>query len=176
MYFFVLHTLHPEAVLSEDVMFLVPSVCLRSVPLTLSYQKSLHPLGSRKWNQSLNNTSFLMSLPEPKWGQEFQLIGYRVQMLFGIYKMHRLIDRTNSQHHLRVAGCNKQSVTSLSGWDLRIFLLHTRLVTISNTVFVLISAQCAYIIQETDRAHSQLSNGGFGLKIGQFSTELRPFL
>ena len=46
----------------------------------------------------------------------------------------------------------------------------------ASTVFVLISAQCAYTMPESDRAHSQLSNGGFGLKIGQFLAELLPFL
>ncbi len=43
------------------------------------------------------------------------------------------------------------------------------------TVFVLISALCAYTIPGSDRACYQLSNGGFGLKIGQCLAELWPF-
>ncbi len=44
------------------------------------------------------------------------------------------------------------------------------------TVFDLIRALRAYSIQEGDRALSQLPNGGFGLKIGQFLAELWSFL
>ena len=38
------------------------------------------------------------------------------------------------------------------------------------------SFSLAYTLQESDRALSQLSNGGLGLKIGQFLAELWPFL
>ena len=47
-----------------------------------------------------------------------------------------------------------------------------------DTVFVLITklALCAFTIQESNRALSHLSNGGPGLKIGQFLAELWQFL
>ena len=47
---------------------------------------------------------------------------------------------------------------------------------IFNTVFSRLEAPCASASQDlitgTDRANSELSNGGFGLKIGQLLSEL----
>ena len=45
----------------------------------------------------------------------------------------------------------------------------------TSTVFVLITALCAYTQVQPDRALQELSNGSLGMKIGQLLGKLRPF-
>ncbi len=81
-----------------------------------------------------------------------------------------------SQFSLRIS-----SDIPWGGQTLNMALLHLYLDLFFQTTYNIINILRTWSNKRTpilgdDRAHSELSNGGFGLKIGPFLTEIRPIL